>query len=94
MEKRGTDLHEHNGPRRIVEVAHHPGTSNTDLNFGGLLPTPDGVVIKSELVLTNHGTAVFIAHVGDHIHVRSPELELTLPVDDGRERGAHQEWPL
>src|SRR4029434_11325016 len=64
------------------------------LHLGGLLPSADGVVLKAELVLADDGPAVLVPHVGDHVHVGGPHLKLTLPVYDGGQGGAHQEWTL
>lgn len=64
------------------------------LHSGGLLAATNGVVLKAELVLTDHSPAVFVANVGDHVHVWGPQLKLTLPVDDCGQRGAHQERSL
>lgn len=60
----------------------------------GLLPPSDGVVLEGELVLSDDGSAVFVADVRHHVHVGGPHLELSLPVDDGGEWSAHQERPL
>ena len=40
------------------------------------------------------GSAVFVPDVGHHIHLRRPELKLSLPVNDRRQRCAHQERAL
>ena len=37
------------------------------------------------------GTVVFVTVVSDNIEVRSPELKLSLPVDNGRQRSTDQE---
>ena len=39
----------------------------------------------------NDGATVFVADVRHDVHVWRPELELALPVDDGRERRADEE---
>jgi len=63
-------------------------------HLGGLLPAPDGVVLEGELVLADDGAAVLVPDVRHHVHVGRPHLNLTLPVDDGGERRAHQERAL
>ena len=45
-------------------------------------------------LLPDHSSAVLVASVGDHVQVRSPELKLSLPVDDCRQWGTHQERAL
>lgn len=69
-------------------------SASSHLHPGGLLPSSDGVVLEGELVLSDDGSAVFVSDVGHHVHVGGPHLELSLPVDDGGERGADQERPL
>ena len=64
------------------------------LHPGRLLPTADGIVLEGELILPDDGPAVFVPDVGHHVHVGRPHLKLTLPVDDGGERGADQERTL
>lgn len=66
----------------------------TDLHPGGLLPSADGIVLKGELVFPDDRSAVFVADVRHHVHVRRPHLKLSLPVDDGGERSADQERTL
>ena len=78
-----------NGLRRTSDLVFSP-----HLHPGGLLPPADGVVLEGELVLPDDGPAVLVPHVRHHVHVWSPHLKLPLPVDDGGERGAHQERPL
>lgn len=51
-------------------------------------------VFKGELVFPDSCPAVLVSRVRHHIEIRSPHLELSLPVDDGGERCAHQERPL
>lgn len=60
------------------------------LHFRRLLPTSDGISFKGELVLSDHSPAVFVPHVGDHVHVWRPHLKLSLPVNNGGQGGADQ----
>ena len=39
------------------------------------------------------GATVFVAHVRHDVHVGRPELELTLPVDDGGQWRTDEERP-
>lgn len=66
----------------------------TDLHLRGFLATADGVVLERELVFSDDSPAVFVTDVRDHVHVRGPHLKLSLPVNDGGERGADQEGTL
>lgn len=60
----------------------------------GLLSSSNGVVLEGELVFSDDCSAVFVADIRHHVHVGSPHLELSLPVNDGRERGTDQERPF
>lgn len=66
----------------------------TNLHLRGFLATTDGVVLKRELVFSDDSPAVLVTNVCDNIHVRGPHLKLSLPVNDGGQRGTHQEWTL
>lgn len=55
-----------------------------------LLPSPDGVVLKGELVFTDYRPTLFVPCVRDHIEVRRPHLKLSFPVDDRREGSTNQ----
>lgn len=61
------------------------------LHLGSFFPASDGISLKRELVLPDDSPAVFVPDVGDHIHIRSPHLKLSLPVNDGGQRGTDQE---
>ena len=61
------------------------------LHLGCFFPTADGIPLKGEFVFSNDSSAVFVPDVGHHIHVRSPHLKLSLPVNDGRKGGTDQE---
>lgn len=61
------------------------------LHFGGFFPAPDGVPFEGELVFTNDSPAVFVSDIGHHIHIGSPHLKLSLPVNDGGKGSADQE---
>ena len=46
-------------------------------------------VFERELVFPDDCPAVFVSSVRNHVEIRSPHLEFSLPVDDGGQRGAH-----
>lgn len=58
------------------------------------LPTADGIVFKRELIFPDDRPAFFVPCVGHDVEVRRPHLKLTLPVDDGGERGTDQVRPF
>lgn len=65
--------------------------TGTHLHLKSFLPAFYGIILKGELILSNNGPAVLVTRVRDHIELGRPHLELSLPVDDGGERSAHQE---
>ena len=84
-EERRVDGNQLVGGQQRVELDLGAGFDLADL-----LGAPHGILVERELVFSNDGTTVFVAHVRHHVHVRGPELELTLPIDDGRKRGGDQ----
>lgn len=61
------------------------------LHLGSLFATTDGISLKGEFILSDDSPAVLVPNVSDHVHVGSPHLKLSLPVDDGGQRSADQE---
>lgn len=74
----------------LDDLTYHHIWFLSHLHLGCFFPTSDGIPFEGKLVLSDHGSAVLVADVRDHVHVRGPHLELSLPVDDGGQRGAHQ----
>lgn len=54
----------------------------------------DCTVLKSELVLPDDRSAIFVPSVSDHVEVWGPHLKLPLPVDDGGQGSTDQVWPF
>ena len=79
------------GLGNLVKIKFH---SPPHPQFKGLLASFDRRVVKGELVLSDDGPTVLVPRVCDHVEVGCPHLKLPLPVDDGGERCADQEWTL
>ena len=62
------------------------------LDLADLLGTPHGVFVEGELVFSDDGATILVAHVRHHVQVRRPKLKLALPVDDGGQRSGDQKW--
>lgn len=62
--------------------------------LAGFVSESNSTVLERKLVLSNNGSRLFGTQVRNHVHIRGPKLELTLPIDKSRKWRTDEEWSL
>jgi hypothetical protein len=63
-------------------------------HLGRLDPATHSLLVERQLVFADDHARIFVPDVGDDVEFGCPEFKLSLPVDDGGERGRHEERPF